>query len=156
MDKYQELRAEARQRLKNADHLITMSYPMVQDSKLLLAAAKYLSLAVNKSMLSLLYYERAARRIPPFHDDLDSSLNAFINGVMPRYPIDKNYIKLMTDLDALVRLHEESPVEFTRKDKYVMADRKFELTELTYPLLKDLLERSKRFIEEMEILVSKG
>jgi hypothetical protein len=43
MEEFQELKKEARERLKNADHLITMTYPLVKDNRLLLAAIDNLS-----------------------------------------------------------------------------------------------------------------
>ena len=155
MEKFQEYRQEARQKLKNADHLVTMAYPMVGDNKLLLVAVKNLAEALNLSVLSALAYERLQRRIPPFHDDKESALNSFERDVAPRYKIDTNYIKLITDLNELVRLHKDSAVEFSRKDKFVIASETYRLMELSQGLLKDNLERARRFIESMEIIVSK-
>lgn len=192
MEKFQEYRQKARQHLKNADYLVTMTYPMVGDSKLLLAAAENLADALNLSILSVLAYEQLYRRIPPFQEDPESALNTFTRDVVPRYRMemsetargahqgaskqgkaavlgqaqnptrgyspevfDKNYIKLVTDLNELVKLHRDSSVEFTRKDRFVIASGTYKLMEISPGYIKDNLERAKRFMEIMEIIVSK-
>jgi len=155
MEKFQELRGEARQKLKNADYLVTMTYPQIKDNKLLLAAAENLSQALNTSVLSVLYYERLFKRIPAFHEDPESALDSFVKTVMPRYPIDKNYIKLIAELNSLVKLHKESPVEFSRNDKFVIASESYRLMEISPGIMRDYLEKSKRFIQDIEIIVSK-
>jgi hypothetical protein len=155
MEKFQELRGEARLRLKNADHLITMTYPLVRDTKLLMAAVENLAKALELSLTSVLTYERNLKRIPPFHEQLDSKLNIFSQKVAPRYNIDRSYIKLIQDMDGLVRAHKKSPVEFVRKDKFIIASESYELRQLTLQGAKEYVERAKRFIQDMETIVSK-
>jgi len=154
MEKFQELRGEARQRLKNADHLITMTYPMVKDNKLLIAAIENLYQAIELSISSVLNYERLFKRITPFHEEFQSKFNVFSQNVAPRYNIDRSYIKLIQDMSDLVRAHKQSPVEFARKDKFVIASESYELRQLTPQSVKDYVEKSKRFIQDMEIIVS--
>ena len=154
MEKFQELRGEARLRLKNADHLITMTYPLVKDNKLLIAAVENLAEALKLSLTSVLTYERNLKRIPPFHDELESKLNIFSQKLAPRYNIDKSYIKLIHELTGLVNAHRESPVEFVRKDIFVMASESYELRALTPQGVKEYVERAKRFIQDMETIVS--
>lgn len=155
MERFEEYRQAARHRVKNADYLVTKTYPMVKDNKLLLAAAENLADALNLSVLSALSYERLSRKIPPFRKDPESALNSFKRDVVPRLKIDKNYIKLIEDLNSLVMLHKKSAVEFSRKDKYLIASDNYQLTELSESLMKQKLDKARRFIEEMEILVSK-
>ncbi len=155
MERFQEYRQQARQHLKNADHLVTMTYPMVRDNKLLLPAAENLTDALNLSVLSVLSYELLHGRIKPFSEEQESSFRTFSTDVANRYRIDKNYIKLITDLNELVRLHKKSAVEFSRKDKFVIASETYKMIELSEASLKDDLGRARRFIESMEIIVSK-
>jgi hypothetical protein len=155
MEKFQELRGEARHKLKNADYLITMTYPMVKDSKLLIAAVENLAQALELSITSVLTYERAYKLIPPFQNELPSKLNIFSQNVCPKHNIDKSYLKLIQDISDIVKAHKESPVEFIRKDKLVIASERYELRQLTPGSVKDYLEKSKRFIQDMEIIVSK-
>jgi hypothetical protein len=154
MENYQEYQQQARQKLKNADHLVSISYPMVRDNKLLLAAAENLAESLNLYVLTVLAYERLKKSIPPFHDDQESALSSFERDIVPKYKIDIKYIKLITDFNELVRFHKDSAVEFNRKDKFVMASGNYKLMELSEGLLKDNLERARRFMELIETIVS--
>jgi hypothetical protein len=57
MEKFQELREVAKKKLQLADHILTMTYPIVNDSKLLLAVVENMFLALTNAMGSVLYYE---------------------------------------------------------------------------------------------------
>ena len=154
MEKFQELRGEARLKLKNADHLITMTYQMVKDNKLLMAAVENLYQALELSITSVLSYERMFKRVQPFHNELSSKLNIFYQDIAPKRNIDKSYLKLIQDIGDIVQAHKLSSVEFTRKDRLVIASENYELRELTPELVKNYLEKSKKFIQDMEIIVS--
>jgi hypothetical protein len=93
--------------------------------------------------------------VPPFQDDLKSKIRVFSEKVAQRYGLDRNHLGLITDLEEIIKFRKDSPVEFNRGDKYVMASPDFKLREITFPVTKDYLEKAKRFIESMEILVSK-
>jgi len=69
MEKFQELRELSKKRIRVADHMLTMTYPLVQDSKLLLAVVENIFLALTYIMGSVLHYERTFKRIPLFQDD---------------------------------------------------------------------------------------
>jgi hypothetical protein len=156
MEQFQELRGDARKRLKNADYLITMTYPRVKDNKLLIAAVDNLSQALDLSLSSVLSYERLFKRIPPYHDELASRLSSFAQNVAPRYGIDKNYIRLIQDLDILVKAHKQSQVEFARKGMFVIASDSYELKTLKPEDVKIYVERAKKFVQDNETIVSQN
>lgn len=155
MEKFQEARHKARKRLKIADHMITMTYPLVKDSKLLLAVLENLFLALANSMASVLYYERLFKRIPPFHDTFESKFNMFRAKVVPRYKIDTKYVSMINEIKDIIVLHKKSPVEFTRKDKFVIASEGYKLKTISVSQIRQFIENSKKFINEMEVIVSK-
>ena len=77
MDNIYELKEEALKKLKTADHILTQSYPLVKDTRLLLAVMDNIFLSLTNSMSSLLYQERLLKTIPPFHDNFDSTAAPF-------------------------------------------------------------------------------
>src|SRR3989338_1590780 len=116
MEKFQELRDSAGKKLKIADYMLTMTYPLVKDPKLLLSVVENLFLAYSYSISSLLHYERLFKRIPPFHDDFSSKLDLFMDKCLERYGIDEENIRIIRDLREIIVAHRKSPVEFSRKD----------------------------------------
>jgi len=75
MEQFQEAIQKANQKLKIADHMIFMTYPLVKDSKLLLSIIQNIFLALTNAMSSILYYERLFKKIPSFNDNFDSSVS---------------------------------------------------------------------------------
>ena len=57
MEKYEELRDMARKKIQIADHMLTMTYPMIKDPKLLLAVMENIFLALTNSIAASLLNE---------------------------------------------------------------------------------------------------
>ncbi|MBW2971033.1 hypothetical protein KY320_02630 [Candidatus Woesearchaeota archaeon] len=155
MEKFQEYRQAARDKLKIADHMLTMTYPLVKDSKILLTVVENLFLALTNSMASVLYYERTFKRIPPFQNTFESKLNMFRARVVPKYKIKKEYVSLLVEIKDIIIMHKKSPVEFTRKDVFVIASDSYNLKKISESQIKEYISTAKQFIAEMEEIVSK-
>lgn len=155
MEKFQEYRENARKKLKVADHMMTMTYPLVKDNRLLIAVMENLFLALTNSMTSVLYYERLFKRIPPFHENFDSKFNMFRAKVAPRYKINQEYITMLGEIKDIIIQHKKSPVEFSRKDMFVIASNSYKLKTISVEHMKKYIAMSKQFLDEMEKIVSK-
>ena len=93
MEQFQTAREEAIKKLKIADHMLTITYQLVQDPKLLLAVLDNIYTAMEKAMSSVLYYERLFKRIPPFPENFEAKLIMFKTRVQPKYKINNDYLK---------------------------------------------------------------
>ena len=155
MEKFQEARARAKKSLKVADHMLTITYPLVQDPKLLLAVLENIFIALTNSMAAILYYERLFKRIPPFHDTFESKFNVFSADVSKKYKFDPSYIRLIMDVKNLILEHKKSPVEFSRDNKFVICSDKYDIKTISEDQLKEYVKKTKLFIQEMTNMVSK-
>jgi len=156
MEKFQVLRDAAKKKIMIADHMLTITFPLVKDPKLLLAILENVFLAQTNAMSSVLEYERLFKRVPPFHDTFDSKLNMFQYKIMPRFKIDPVYLKAMKDIRSVIVGHKQSPVEFARKDKFVICSNDYQMKTLNISDVKKYIVLTKKFVKEMEILVSKN
>jgi hypothetical protein len=156
MEKFQVLGDEAKKKIKVADHMLTITYPLVQDPKLLLAILENVFLAQTDAMSSVLEYERLFKRVPPFHDTFDSKFNLFRSKIAPKSNINPYYIKMMQEVKEIVVGHKQSPVEFARKDKFVICSSEYNLKTLNMADVKKYVEQTKQFVREMEVLVTKN
>ena len=95
MERFQELRDAANKKLKLADHILTMTYPMVKDPRLLLSSLENLFLAYTYGMSSLLYYERLFKRIPLFPDNFAGKFEMFRDKCSKKYNLDVEYPKII-------------------------------------------------------------
>ena len=120
MEQFQEYREKAGYKLKIADHMLTMTYPLVKDTKLLLIILENIFLSMTYAMTAILYYERLFKRIPAFTDNFESKFHMFKEKCVNRYNIDIKYLRVMKDLKDILIEHKKSPMEFERKGKFVI------------------------------------
>ena len=156
MEKFQECRAKAMRNIQIADHMLTQTYPLIQDPKLLLAVMENVFLALTNSMASVLYYERTFKRIPPFLDNFESKFNMFKMKSAIRYNVDKSYLALMQDVKDIILEHKRSPVEFSRKDRFIICSDTYNMKTITISQIKDYIAKTKLFITEADKILSQG
>lgn len=146
MERFQELREQSKKNLKVADHMLTMTYPLVQDSKLLLAVMQNIFLALTYSMGAVLHYERLFKKIPPFQDNFSSKFNMFKAKCVPKYRIDTKYIQFIQDVKDIILQHKKSPVEFVRKDRFVICSNDYKVKTISLDNIKEYLDKTKSFL----------
>ena len=156
MEKFQESKEAAKKRLQIADHMLTMTYPFVQDPKLLITVIENLFLALSNAMSSVLHYERLFKRIPPFQDTFASKFTLFKSKCVPKYNIDPEYIQLLQDLKEIIIEHRKSPVEFSKKDRFVICSEDYKLKTVSLAELKEYTKKTKLFIQQTNNIVSKN
>jgi len=152
MEKFQLSREVALKYLKAADHMLTQTYPLVKDPKLLIAVLDNIFIAVENTMSTLLYHDRLFKKIPPFHDSFDSKFYLFKMKCAPQNKLSE-YVKLVQDLKELTDKHKESCVEFSKKDSFVMLDDDYRIKTITSNELFDYLKKAKRFFSEVNEIV---
>ncbi|MBD3313233.1 hypothetical protein GF345_02220 [Candidatus Woesearchaeota archaeon] len=156
MEKYQELRDKALKNLKIADHMLTQTYPLVNDPKLLLTVLENLFLALTNSMGSLLHYERLNKRIPPFQDSFESKFNMFKMKLVEKHNIDKEMVYFVGDVKNMIVSHKKSPVEFSRKGVFVMCSEDYKMKVLAPEDLKKNIAKTRQFLDSMNSIISKS
>ncbi len=147
MEKYEELLVKASNNFKTADHLTYVSYPLLNDKKLLLAIAYNLYLTGSNGISAVLYYERLYKRIEVLPSDLDSRINLFESLVMNRLKIKPEVCSVLRELKLIVDQHRESPLEFSRKDKFVICNDDYSgVKTLDIPMLKIYIAVMREFL----------
>ena len=155
MEKFQELREVAKKKLQLADHILTMTYPIVNDGKLLLAVVENIFLALTNAIGSVLYYERLFKRIPPFHDNFSSKFNLF-REYAEKKNINEEYLRLIQNMKVIIVKHKKSPVEFVRKDQFVICNGSYRTYIISVNELKAYMAKAKSFLRQTEDMISKN
>ncbi len=155
MEKFEETRDKAKRNIKIADHMLSVTYPLIKDPKLLLAIIENIFLSYTNSVAAILYYERYFKRIPPFHETFESKLNMFRERCVLKYNIDKSYLTEIQDIKDIIIEHRKSPVEFKRKDQFVICSDNYRLKTLSINDIRKYLDKAKVFIEAIDTIVSK-
>ena len=150
MEVYQRLREEAKKKLSLADHMLYVTYPLVKDPKLLLAVMENIFLALTHTLGSLLYYERMFKRVPPFFDTFESKYRVFSEKCVERYGIEQEYLNLLRNVKEILIAHKRSPIEFSRKDQFVICSDDYQLKVLKISEIKEILAKTKEFNTRIE------
>ena len=155
MEQFQILRDKAMQKIKVADHMLFMTYPLVKDPKLLLSIIENIFASLDFSMSALLHYEKLFKQIPPFHDTFPSRFEIFKDKMIPKHRLSPNYLKLIREVQGIILEHKKSPVEFARKDKFVICSPSYSLKTVDTNLVKKYIFETKVFANSINKIVSK-
>ena len=142
---YLERREDALKRLKTADHMLNVMYSSINEPKILLATVENIFLGLSSSIAALLYYELSLRRVPAFQDTFDAKYNLFKTRTGLKYGFDKSYFLLIEKVKDIVKRHNQSPVEFSRKSKFMICDSDYGIEELTKEKVNQYLDKSIDF-----------
>ena len=122
MEKINRLVQESNQDFRTADHLIYINATMHGSNKLLLFIAKKLYLAGLNSIDAVLHYEKVERRISFLPSDFGSKIYIFESEVLPRMRVVPDILEVLKELNLILNEHKESPIEFSRGDKFVICN----------------------------------
>ena len=156
MEEFEVLRENAKKKISLADHMLTMTYPLVRDTKLLLVVLENVFLAMTNAMGSILYYERFYKHIPPFTDNFENKFQLFKEKCAEKYNVNEVYLKLLRELKELIVQHRKSPVEFVRKDRFVICSENYNLKTIGVDQIKVYIAKAKDFIQLTNFIVSKN
>lgn len=152
-EKYETELEEAKRNIKIADHMINVTYNFVNDPKLLGTIMENVYLAVAKTMSSILLYERIYKRIPPFNDTFDSKLYFFERKIVNLYELNKEYLNLIRETRELMLSHNESEIEFSRKNEFVICDSNYAIKKIDVKKIKNLIRTTKSFISDIDEII---
>ena len=135
-------RIKTQKELLEAEHLLTVTYVMTKDQKIFLSIVMKLYDALDSAMNSFLGDELLSK------DTFVSKLSK-IRNMDGKVKLSDDDFELFTLIKQLVEEHKKSPMEFARKEKFIIADDVYSLHTLTPEILKEYLLESKKIIAEL-------
>jgi hypothetical protein len=143
MEKFLENLCEAEELIKKVDHMVYVTYPLIQDKRLVLKIILELKNAIVKCINSILQYEYLYKRIRLFKDPKEN-LKTFKVKCAPRYQIEIEEIKLIMELFNIIEKHKKSPFEFKKQEKIVILSENSEPKIITIEDAKGFLSLAKK------------
>ena len=145
---------KAKYHFNTADHIAYVTYPLVKDNKLIITVTENLAESLTKAIEALLFYERMYKRIPLFPENFDSRMQIFKSRIADRYNIERQALVILQDLRTLVIERKHAPMEFIRKDKYVITNHNYsKISTITMEKLKNYINESKPFIKRVNLIL---
>lgn len=149
----ERLLKEANNSVRVADHMIYTTYPMIKDLRILIKVMENLNFSLEKSIEALLYYERLYKRIKTYPDDFISRFDTFKLRVAERYGINKESLLLVFDIHNFVETRKKSPIEFARRDKFIVCNHEYCIQSIDYKTTKSFLNQTKMFIAKINSIL---
>jgi len=141
---------EAVKHIKIADHILTTTYPVVNDPKILLSVVENIRIALSEAISASVYFERNKKQIPIFHDTDEGRLEVFQSKIAPKNNISEKSIELIEEINEIISEHKKSPMVFSREKNFVIAGDEFKkLKILNAKEVKELLVKAKLFIVDV-------
>ncbi|MFT4312049.1 MAG: hypothetical protein ACMXYF_02370 [Candidatus Woesearchaeota archaeon] len=153
MEKYQECLEKAHYYIKACEHMLTVTYPAINEPKILLTCLDHLFLCMTNTVGAILHFERKKRTIPPFHTTFESKFNMFQLKIVPMHKIPKKDVTFIDKLQQLITFHKQAPVEFTRDNQYIMCDTEYGVEKINAPRIREFILDAKQVLKKMEQII---
>ncbi|MEX0920406.1 MAG: hypothetical protein WDZ69_02375 [Candidatus Pacearchaeota archaeon] len=149
MDKFLENISKAEGTLRNTDHMVYITFPLIKDKRLLLKILQEIKNAVSLCITSILQYEYIHKRIKLYKDP-KSNLRTFTERCAQRYNIREDEINNILELFDIIKKHNDSPFEFVKDDKVVILSNGLKPKTLTLEKTKEFLILAKNILKKIK------
>lgn len=155
-ERYQELLDAAKKEIELADHLIYVTYPMIKETKFMLAISEHVIKAANQALHALLEFEHTYKRVEMFSTNFAVMISVYRNKIEQFYNFDQKFYRLLSKLQEIQRMGAESAVRFKRGERYVLAGHDYRLTTIDYESVKRYSNLTKSFVGKVDAIIAAG
>ena len=142
MEKYHEYLYQAEKKIKTADHLTYMTFPIVQDKKMFLTVLSEINNAVLLIINSILQHDYLYKRID-LSKDAKTNLHIFTTKCAQSYNINDNELKVIVEILSITEAHRKSAMEFLKNDKVIILSDSLQPLTLSLEKIKEFLVVTK-------------
>jgi hypothetical protein len=135
--------SKANKLLDVAEKILEETYPVVKEPKLVLAVAEDIYSALVNGIDALITGPNRGA-----HDEFESRFAAF-QEIASKHGFSKEDLDLVLEIHNIIVGHEESPVEFSRKDRFVICDSGYNCSEISYENMQKYLFRARLFVKKV-------
>ncbi len=136
-------------------HLLTVTYPLIKDPKLLVGIASNIYTSMQYAMDAIMIHDLELKLISPYPSNPESKFNLFRLKCVNRNKIPSSIIVKMLDLREILDLHKKSSTEFQRGESLVISNGDYNLKILGIVEIKEYLQRNKEFLEITNKIINK-
>lgn len=149
-EKVLKLIAEALKAFSTADHLAFVTYPLLQDPRLMLVMAQNIDRALTGGMNALLHLDVYRQQIRVLPMDMQSRMQLFEEYTARQHHIPKSVVQSLREVKGILQKHAESPVEFTRNGRLIICDDAYQMRILDMDRVKGYLAESRTLMRTLE------
>src|SRR3989344_1838480 len=147
------LAKEATRAFKIADHLIYVTFPLLNDQRLFATVAEKLKEALDKGMRAVLEFDYLYKRIQFVPAEFQTRVSLFQQYAPKKYGFGSMSFTTMQEVEEIVSRRRESPIEFIRRDRLVIASADYRLKTVNLDKMKNLVQNTKTFISKVNEII---
>ena len=157
MEIFEEYLLNAKKKYLSAEHMVSVTYGITKDPKILISVLNDCFNAVSNAMDAILALETSygiisgAAASPD--GDFDEKISLFVSSVAPSLCIEKKHIDLIKTLHDYVSGHRNSPIEFSKDGAFIICDDEYKMKTIDLEDTIKLVSESKSFINLTDTLV---
>jgi len=144
---------KAKKTLDAADRLIYMIYPIIKENRLFIKILEELYSSLIDLIKAILQYEYIYKRIK-LYADAETNFETFTE-CASRYNIPREEISDVRKVFFLFEKHKRCPMEFVRKDNFVMLSDNLGIETINLNTLKHYLSTAKDILHKAEEVLSR-
>lgn len=144
MEKYKNDLMEASRHLRIADHMTYVTFPLVNEHRLLLKIFDEIYLSIINCVNCVLNYESLYKRIR-LYSSFNENFNTFIR-ISKNYDLSDEQIKSIKEIVELNRKHKSSAMEFVKQKKIVIMSDNLGIQILDLIIIKKYLLLAKELM----------
>lgn len=130
--------------------MLTQTYPLVKDPKLLLGVLQNIIDAVDNGVHALLLQESLIGA------SFEERMMLFKRNLVRKHRIPDAFLRFIGELQEINKEHKRSPIEFARKERFVICDESYRLRTLNAEQLRRHIEKAKAFVGMVEEKVNQS
>ncbi|MBI4441626.1 hypothetical protein HY639_05645 [Candidatus Woesearchaeota archaeon] len=143
---------EAHKAIKLADHLFSVTYPLAHDTKLLLVILSSIHRAQQACLGALLDASVERKKVTVLPREYTDRLH-WLQREYGTVGLEQEMILHLLDINQLLELHKKCPIEFVRKDRFVLCTDSYSVRTISGKEIKEYLLKTKLFMEKVTTLL---
>ncbi|MFA4953630.1 MAG: hypothetical protein WC584_05380 [Candidatus Pacearchaeota archaeon] len=152
MEKFLESLKEAEKKIRMADHMIYVTFPLIKDKRILLLLISELKKAIANCINAILQYDYLYKRIS-LYEDVKINFETFKSKSSKRFNITNQEIALIIKLFELEQNHKKSSMEFAKDNKIVILSEDMRQRIITLEEIKQFLQLSKDVLKKTKNII---
>ncbi len=139
----------AKREVDSAEYLLNVTLRSLKDPQLLVNILMHVHYALQSAINGLLEYDLERKVISSLPTGVKERYDVFKRKSCKLHRIEQQYITFINKISGVIELHEKSPMEFQRGNKYVIADTEYRLEPLTVTSIQQDIQTATLFINRI-------
>lgn len=148
MENFQENLKQAIKSLQIADHMVYVTFPIVNEQRLLLKIFDEIYKSIINCINAVLNYEYFFKKIRIYKDN-NENIRTFTDKCAKNYNLNNEQIKKIIEIIEINKKHKQSAMEFVKTNKVVILSDNLKTQTLDISRVKEYLILAKYFLMQV-------